>query len=170
MSDDSGLAASERATMRSLPPIRTAATIAYSSGAILDGAATQAVNLFLFFYATAVCGMPAALVGAALAVGLLVDAVVDPLIGSLSDGWRSRFGRRLPFMMLGVPGTMLFLAIIFALPRGWSVPALTAWLVAGSIGLRVSISLFLLEAPAVRAAPPLATRPRASSVARSGGA
>ena len=151
MSGDSGLAASERATMRSLPPIRTAATIAYSSGAILDGVATQAVNLFLFFYATAVCGMPAALVGAALAVGLLVDAVVDPLIGSLSDGWRSRFGRRLPFMMLGVPGTMLFLAIIFALPRGWSVPALTAWLVAGSIGLRVSISLFLLPYNAVGA-------------------
>jgi GPH family glycoside/pentoside/hexuronide:cation symporter len=136
---------------RSLAPIRTGAKLGYALGAMLDGVATQAINIFLFFYATAVCGLPAALVGVALAVGLVVDAIVDPLIGSLSDGWRSRYGRRLPFMAVGVPGTMLFLSLLFALPRGWSVPALAAWLTLSSIGLRVSISLFLLPFNAVGA-------------------
>jgi len=129
---------------RTLPPMRRSAKTGYAAGAMLDGIATQAVNIFLFFYATAVCGLPPALVGTALAVGLMVDAVADPLIGSLSDGWQSRFGRRLPFMAIGVPGTMLFLMLLFSLPPGWSVAALGLWLMLLSIGLRVSISLFLL--------------------------
>ncbi len=136
---------------RSLHPMRAMAKLGYASGAMLDGIATQAINIFLFFYATAVCGLPAALSGVALAAGLVVDAVVDPLIGSLSDGWHSRYGRRLPFMAIGVPGTMLFLSLIFALPIGWSVGALATWLTLSSVGLRVSISLFLLPFNAVGA-------------------
>ena len=136
---------------RGLPPLRAGLKLGYASGAILDGVATQAINIFLMFYATAVCGLPAALAGVALAAGLVVDAVVDPLIGSLSDGWRSRFGRRLPFMALGAPGTISFLALIFSLPQGWSVPAMFAWLMLSSVGLRVSISLFLLPYQAVGA-------------------
>lgn len=129
---------------RALPPLSTGRKIGYASGAVLDGIATQAINIFLFFYATAVCGLPAAFVGVALAVGLVVDAVVDPLIGSFSDGLASRFGRRLPFMAVGVPGTMLSLVMLFSLPRGWSTTALIVWLTVASIGLRTSISLFVL--------------------------
>ncbi|WP_315761633.1 MFS transporter [Sphingomonas sp. Y38-1Y] len=143
--------ADHRPGARALAPIRPGRKLGYAAGAMLDGVATQAINIFLFFYATAVCGLPAALVGVALAAGLVVDAVVDPLIGSLSDGWRSRYGRRLPFMAVGVPGTMLFLSLMFALPQGWSVPVLGAWLTLLSIGLRVSISLFLLPFNAVGA-------------------
>lgn len=136
---------------RRLPPLRFGLKLGYAAGALLDGIGTQAVAIFLFFYVTAVCGVPAALAGAALAAGLVVDAVVDPLIGSTSDGWRSRFGRRLPFMALGLPGTMLFLTLIFALPGGWSGTALFAWLTFLSVGLRVSMSLFLLPFNAVGA-------------------
>ena len=147
----SGAAAPARDSGRALPPLRMTAKLGYASGAVLDGIATQAIGIFLLFYATAVCGIPAALAGVALAAGLVVDAVVDPLIGSLSDGWRSRFGRRLPFMLAGMPCTALFLVLLFALPRGWSVPALFAWLTCSSIGLRISISLFLLPYNAVGA-------------------
>ena len=136
---------------RGLPPLPTGGKIGYAAGAMLDGVATQAINIFLFFYATAVCGIPAALVGISLAAGLVVDAIVDPLIGSFSDGLRSRFGRRLPFMAVGLPCTALFLALLFALPEGWGDTALFVWLTAASIGLRSSISLFLLPYNAVGA-------------------
>jgi len=141
----------DRSSARALAKIRMGPKLGYAAGAMIDGVATQAINIFLFFYATAVCGLPAIFVGVALAAGLVFDAIVDPLIGSLSDGWRSRFGRRLPFMAIGVPCVMLFLTLIFALPEGWSVPALTAWLTLMSVGLRVSISLFLLPFNAVGA-------------------
>lgn len=127
-----------------LPPLGRGPKLGYAAGAVLDGVATQAINIFLFFYATAVCGLPAALVGVALAAGLVVDAVADPLIGSFSDTLASRWGRRLPFMAIGVPGVMLFLALIFSLPRGLGTVPLFVWLTVLSIGLRTSISLFLL--------------------------
>lgn len=131
--------------------LRTRLKLGYSAGGLLDGIATQAVSIFLFFYATAVCGVPAGLAGAAMAAGLVVDAVIDPLIGSLSDGWRSRLGRRVPFMLLGAPGVAVFLVLIFSLPSGLPDTLLFAWLTTLSIGLRVSISLFLLPYNAVGA-------------------
>ena len=64
-------------------------------------------------------GLPAALlqrdararataVAGAMAIARLWDAINDPLIGSLSDNCRSRFGRRRPFLLAG------------AVSRGWS--------------------------------------------------
>ena len=37
----------------------------------------------------------------ALAIALVVDALTDPMMGSLSDNFRSRWGRRHPFMVGG---------------------------------------------------------------------
>jgi len=136
---------------RALTPLPRWATLGYSAGALLDGIAGQGVNIFLFFYVTTVAGLSAAFAGIALAVGLAVDAIVDPLIGSLSDNIRSRFGRRLPFMMLGVPATVACLVAIFSLPSGWSQLALFAWVTSLSIGLRIAMSLFLLPYNAVGA-------------------
>jgi GPH family glycoside/pentoside/hexuronide:cation symporter len=133
------------------PPLTLGLKLAYAAGALLDGVATQAVNIFLFFYMTAVCGAPPALAGAAVAVGLVVDAVVDPLIGSMSDGLRSKWGRRAPFMIWGAPLTALFVVLIFSLPTALDGLALVAWITVLSIGLRVSISLFLLPYNAVGA-------------------
>ncbi|WP_267382910.1 MULTISPECIES: MFS transporter [unclassified Sphingomonas] len=141
----------DRQPGRHARPLLFGAKLGYAAGALLDGIGQQAVAIFLFFYVTAVCGLPPGLAGTALAAGLVVDAVIDPLIGSLSDGWRSRWGRRLPFMVVGLPATAVFLVLIFSLPRGWSTPALFAWLTTLSIGLRISISLFLLPYNAVGA-------------------
>lgn len=56
---------------------------------------------FVFFYYTAVLGLSGTMVGVALAISMCLDAVMDPLIGSFSDNLRSKFGRRLPLMLLG---------------------------------------------------------------------
>ena len=45
------------------------------------------------------------LVGIALASGLFINAVFDPLIGSWSDRTRSRWGRRHPFMFASIART-----------------------------------------------------------------
>lgn len=132
-------------------PLGLGVKLAYAAGGLLDGVANQAVSIFFFFYATTVCGAPSALAGMAVAAGLVVDAAVDPLIGSLSDGWRSRLGRRLPFLLLGAPATALFLVMIFSLPAALTGTALVAWITILSIGLRVAISLFLLPYNAVGA-------------------
>lgn len=55
--------------------------------------------------------LPMALIGAAMVIGRIVDAVSDPLVGVWSDNSRHKGGRRLPFIKYG----MLPLAISFML-------------------------------------------------------
>jgi len=49
------------------------------------------------------------------ALGRIVDGVVDPWVGNLSDHCRSRFGRRKPFLVVGAPLMGVFL-VLFTLP------------------------------------------------------
>ncbi len=127
-----------------LQPISLGDKVRYAAGAAIDGVTSNALNLFLMFYVTAVCGLPGTLAGLALSVGLVVDAVSDPLIGSLSDGWRSRWGRRLPFMAIGTPASAILFVLIFSLPSGLGETTLFLLLATWSVLLRVSISLFNL--------------------------
>ncbi|WP_243048773.1 MFS transporter [Dyella sp. RRB7] len=127
-----------------LSPIRPLSKIAYSAGAWVDGIASNAVHTFGLFYITTVLGVPGALAGFALSAGLFIDAVFDPLIGSISDSWTSGLGRRLPFMLLGLPLAVIAFQLFFsasAAPTGrqafWNILAL-------SIMLRSSVSLFNL--------------------------
>jgi GPH family glycoside/pentoside/hexuronide:cation symporter len=125
--------------------------LGYSAGQAVDGIVSQSLGIFLLFYVTTVCGLPGGLAGIALATGLVVDAVMDPLIGSSSDGWRSRLGRRLPFMLAGLPAVALLFVAIFTLPKGLSTMALFAWLTLLSVLLRIAMSLFILPYSAVGA-------------------
>jgi GPH family glycoside/pentoside/hexuronide:cation symporter len=135
--------------VRSKLPFRH--TLGYSAGQVVDGIVNQSLGIFLLFYVTTVCGLPGGLAGAALATGLVVDAVLDPLIGSSTDGWRSRLGRRLPFMMVGLPAIAILFVAIFSLPTGISNAALFVWLTVLSVLLRIATSLFILPYSAVGA-------------------
>jgi len=132
-------------------PLRFGAKVAYSTGQLVEGVINNALSVFLLFYVTTACGLSGGLAGIALSVGLIIDAVMDPLIGSLSDGWRSRFGRRLPFMAAGLAPLAICFILIFALPPGLGQIGLAAWLTALSIMMRVSMSLFVLPYQAVGA-------------------
>ncbi|MDB5432736.1 MAG: major facilitator superfamily 1 [Caulobacter sp.] len=125
-------------------PLPLGQKLAYSIGAFSESAISASLNIFLLFYVTTVCGLPGGLAGAALAAGLVVDAVADPLLGSISDSWRSRFGRRLPMMALGLPLMAAAFVAIFSLPAGLSQTALFLLLAALSIALRIAVSIFNL--------------------------
>ncbi len=49
------------------------------------------------------------------ALGRIVDGLVDPWIGNISDHFRSRFGRRKPFLVVGAPLMAVFL-VLFTTP------------------------------------------------------
>ena len=123
----------------------------YAAGQLVELIVTSMLNVFVLFYVTAVCGLPGGLAGLALGIGLVIDAVVDPLIGSLSDGWRSRFGRRVPFMIGGLVPVVLTFNLIFALPSTLGDTALFLWLMLLSVSLRISLSLFALPYQALGA-------------------
>jgi glycoside/pentoside/hexuronide:cation symporter, GPH family len=60
------------------------------------------------------------LVGVALMVRGLWDALTDPLMGHLTDSTRSRWGRRRPYLALGGLLMALVLLALWAFPRGSS--------------------------------------------------
>src|SRR5215472_3083157 len=66
---------------------------AYGAGAGVDTIVNFAVNTFLLFYLTLGCGLPGSLAGLVGLISLSLDALIDPLVGSISDNLHSRLGR-----------------------------------------------------------------------------
>ena len=116
--------------------------IFYSLGQAAQSGGFDTAVGFVFFYYTVVLGLSGAIVGAALAVGLAFDAIVDPFIGSWSDNIKSRLGRRLPLMIAAIPLTTISVGLLFSPPADLSQPLLFGWLVLLSVAGRSSISLF----------------------------
>ena len=131
--------------------LRLPLKIGYAAGQLVELVVGSMLNVFVLFYVTAVCGLPGGLAGLALGAGLVIDAVVDPLIGSVSDGWRSKFGRRTPFMAWGLLPILVTFNLLFALPSTLGDVGLFLWLMLLSVSLRVSLSLFTLPYQALGA-------------------
>lgn len=125
--------------------------VLYGSGQAVNAMVDAAVNTFLLFYLTAVCGMSGTAAGAVFLVSLVADGLLDPFIGRLSDRWTSRWGRRLPFMAVAIPPMMLASVLLFSLPTGLGEPAMFAYVLLLNVVLRISLSVFALPHSALNA-------------------
>ncbi len=67
-------------------------------------------------------------------VGLIIAMAVQPISGSISDRWRSRWGRRRPLITLGTSLDFIFLAML-----GWAGGL--AWIAIGYIGLQFTSNI-----------------------------
>lgn len=118
-------------------------------GAVAFGVKDVGFSFFLLIFYNQVLGMDAGLVSLALLIALLVDAVVDPIIGNLSDRTYTRWGRRLPWLYAApIP-----LAICWVLL--WSPPSGDAPSFIGLVGIAIAVRLLLsaCEVPSVSLVP-----------------
>jgi len=99
-------------------------------------------GLFMLFFYNSVMGLPSALVGIGLSASLVVDALLDPYIGHISDRTRHRLGRRHVFMLPGalIVGPCFFL--VFSPPRSLGHAGLFVWLLVWSVALRASSAAY----------------------------
>jgi Na+/melibiose symporter-like transporter len=89
-----------------------------------------------------VLGVSAALCGVVFLVSSIVDAVSDPLVGSWSDNFRSRWGRRHPFMLFSaLPLTVAFYGM-YAPPNGLSEMQYFWWFMATMVVLRLGKTFY----------------------------
>jgi len=93
------------------------AKIAYSSGSLEEAMVGAAGVATMVFY-NQVLGVSAALCGTAFLIASLVDAVSDPLIGSISDNVHTRWGRRHPFMFAAAFPLALCFYLMYQPPPG----------------------------------------------------
>jgi GPH family glycoside/pentoside/hexuronide:cation symporter len=69
------------------------------------------------------------LVGIALSIPRFLDAIIDPIMGRISDNTHSRWGRRKPYIVGGAIVQALFFGTIWMVPSTWSHTAITAYLI-----------------------------------------
>ena len=118
--------------------------ISYGIGLASDHFATVSISAFLmaFFTDFLNAGVKATIVGAAIAVARLWDAFTDPAAGRISDGCRSRWGRRRPFILVGSVSMGLFFPLIWMVPETWSTVAINTWLFVSVIIFYTLYSIF----------------------------
>jgi glycoside/pentoside/hexuronide:cation symporter, GPH family len=71
-------------------------------------------------------------IGVISALGRLWDGVTDPLIANLSDGWESKWGRRIPFLAMGGLPAAIFCGMVF-IPPDRSISILNLVWMTGSL-------------------------------------
>ncbi|MEE8556987.1 MAG: MFS transporter, partial [Myxococcota bacterium] len=82
------------------------------------------------------------LAGFAVLIALCFDAVTDPLAGSISDRFRSRWGRRHPFMYASAVPLAVTFYLLFTPPGGLGQWGLCAWLSVFAVLVRGSMTLY----------------------------
>jgi GPH family glycoside/pentoside/hexuronide:cation symporter len=88
--------------------------------------------------------VPIGIIGLALGIGKFIEVFDDPLIGWWSDRTRSRWGRRIPFILLGAPVLGIGFWLIW-------IPPAADLLVLNVIWFFLSIELFFLARTVVEA-------------------
>ncbi len=141
----------DTAPVQGPPRLPMGIKLAHGVGSIAYGVKEVGFSTFLLIYFNQVLGYDARLVSLALVAALLVDAVIDPLIGHLTDRTNSRWGRRLPWLYIApIP-----LAIVWAMlwsPPDWA-PHSIVFLFVMAVLVRALVSA--CEVPSVALVPEL---------------
>lgn len=116
--------------------------LAFGIGQFAEGLQNTGFGVFILFYYNQVLGLSGSLAGAALFIALLFDAVTDPIAGSLSDNFRSKLGRRHPFMYLSAVPLALAFVGLFSPPKGLSEIGLFLWLTGFAVLVRGAMTLY----------------------------
>ncbi len=137
------------------PRLGLGTKLGYGLGSTAFGISTQALSTAIISqYLFIVVGVPAVLVGAAIMISQIVDALVDPLLGQWSDNVRTPWGRRHPFMYAAaVPCALAFYALWHP-PTEWPVGQLFVYMVVVLIIVRFFNAMY--EIPSSALAPELA--------------
>ncbi|HPU15924.1 MAG TPA: MFS transporter, partial [Polymorphobacter sp.] len=140
-------------TTGKIAPPSLAMRIAYGFGSVASGVKDNGFSYFLLLFYTQVIGIDARLVGLAITLGLVFDALIDPVVGYWSDNLRSRWGRRHPLMYASVIPVAALYFMLWNPPVGWSDLAIVGYMF--GLGLLIRISFSLYEIPSAALAPEL---------------
>lgn len=121
-------------------------------GAAADTIKDWAFANLVLFYFERIWGVPGFLVGLALFIAMCFDAITDPIVGSISDNWRSpRLGRRHPFMYAGPLPMAICLYLLFTPPATLGSFGMFLWLTTFAILVRTFMTVFVIPWTALQA-------------------
>jgi len=115
--------------------------LAYGAGAFVNNLLAAAIGGMLIVLNLGL-GMNPALVGLVAALPRLLDALIDPVMGYVSDHTRSRWGRRRPYIFVGAIASGIVFALLWQVPRGRSENFYFWFFVVGSNLFYVAYTIF----------------------------
>lgn len=124
--------------------MRTSIKLGYGVGQLSSGIKNTAFSIFLFFFYNQVLGLSGSLAGLASLLALVVDAVTDPMVGQMSDRFKSRWGRRHPFMLVGAVPFGLAMVMLFDPPESLQGYSLFGWMLGWAVCVRLLLTLFFV--------------------------
>jgi len=117
----------------------------YGLGFISVGIKDVLYSIFVFFYFSQILGLDPIYTGSATLIAIMFDAISDPIIGSISDNFKStKWGRRHPIMLMSAFPLGLSTYLLFLPPNGISEFDLFLWMTIFSILIRLFLTLFLV--------------------------
>jgi GPH family glycoside/pentoside/hexuronide:cation symporter len=123
--------------------------IAYAVGGVPALIEQRGLSAFLLIFYNQVVGLPPYLVTSALLITAIFDAFCDPVVGQISDNFRSRWGRRHPFIYASIVPLSLGYFLIWWPPLNWSQTMLFAYLLGMLLIVRVADSCYELPSSAL---------------------
>ena len=131
-------------------PLTRRTKLFYGLGTVAFGVKDNGFNYLLLPFYNQVVGLSAPLVGLAILIAMTLDAIIDPMVGQISDNWRSRWGRRHPFMYAAALPVALSYLLLWNPPH-WSQGALFLYLICVAVLIRGFISLYEVPSSALAA-------------------
>ena len=101
----------------------------YGAGNLAYASVSQTMSSFIMFFGTSILGISGTLMGLAIALSTMWDAVTDPVMGYVSDRKKSYlWGRRHGFIIIGIFGMALFNILLWSVPNSLTTDAKFVWL------------------------------------------
>lgn len=125
--------------------------LGWSAGALGTNIMIGAVSSYALFIMTTLMGVGAATAGLLIGVSKVFDVLIDPLIGRWSDRTDSRWGRRRPFLLLGLALAPLAFVALFAAPLVAQGAGAAVYIGAVLVLIALGTSLFMVPYMAMAA-------------------
>lgn len=125
--------------------------MSFGIGGAAEGIKNNGFDYALLFFYSNILGVDAGLVGVALLIALIIDAISDPVVGYWSDNMRTRYGRRHPFIYASLIPTAVVYFLTWNPPAGLTGNELFPWLVATTIGVRLAFTFYDVPSSALAA-------------------
>ena len=114
---------------------------AYGLGYLAIMLLSTAFSLFYSFYYIDTLGLGVGLYALARSIYVVWDAAVQPISGYLSDRTRTRWGRRKPWIVAGIPLYALFFVLLYSVPGGIEGWGLFFWFLAFQLAFETAMAI-----------------------------
>ena len=123
--------------------VTTAQKLSLGFGDLGYSLVANTFSSYMLFFGNTVMGVSGTLMGIAIAIGTVWDAITDPVMGFISDNTRNNFfGRRHLYILIGTIGMTIVNVLLWSVPMTFSPVLKMLWFMLCIIGLRTFTTMF----------------------------